>query len=161
MTHKITEKTLALVPKYGPYGEPQTLLIQEQSEVVLEGHPIKLIEESCLYFGSSMRGRIEAARHILGPNRKTPVLIDWKAQTIFFPTTAKEKAECVWINFKQMKTVQKKGDTVQVEFQTGQRISTDASAYSIERQRIKTLELAYEMQRRFQEERPMTFNKVQ
>ena len=109
MRHKITEETLALVPKYGPYGEPQTLLIQEQSEVVLEGHPIKLIEESCLYFGSSMRGRIEAARHILGPNRKTPVLIDWKAQTIFFPTTAKEKAECIWINFKQMKTVQKRG----------------------------------------------------
>ncbi|MGI1806323.1 competence protein ComK [Exiguobacterium sp. TDN 0502] len=150
MSYPITEETLALIPRYGQYGEPQTLVIREHSESILEGHPIKLIEESCLYFGSSMRGRIEAARHILGPNRKTPVLIDWQAQTIFFPTTAKEKAECVWINFKQMKAVQKKSGKVQVEFQTGQCIDTEASAYSIERQRIKTLELAYEMQRRFQ-----------
>ena len=120
MSYPVTEETLALIPQYGQYGEPQTLVIKEHSESILDGHPIKLIEESCLYFGSSMRGRIEAARHILGPNRKTPVLVDWQAQTIFFPTTAKEKAECIWINFKQMKTVQKKSGKVQVEFQTGQ-----------------------------------------
>ncbi|WP_114570497.1 competence protein ComK [Exiguobacterium flavidum] len=149
MPLKINAQTLALVPCYGKYGEPQTLVIKEGSETLEEGHPMKLIEETCLYYGSSMRGRIEAARHILGPHRKTPVLIDWEAQTIFFPTGAKEKAECIWINFKQMKSVQKNGKQVRVEFQTGQAVETDVSAYSIERQRIKTLELAYEMQRRF------------
>ncbi|TCI65846.1 competence protein ComK [Exiguobacterium sp. SH0S2] len=146
---QLTNDTRALVPVFNEYGEAETLVYQPDGVHRLKGSPIHLLESACLYYGSSIQGRIEAARHVLGPHRKTPVVMDWHADAVFFPTIAKESPDCAWINFQHVTGIKKSGNGTRIQFLTGESIQVPVSDHTVQRQKQRSIELSYAFQKRF------------
>lgn len=146
---QLTNDTRALIPVFNEYGEAETLVYQPDGVHRLKGAPIHLLESACLYYGSSIQGRIEAARHVLGPHRKTPVVMDWHADAIFFPTIAKESPDCAWINFQHVTSIKKHGTGTHIQFLTGESVQVKVSDHTVARQKQRSIELSYAFQKRF------------
>ena len=146
---QLTKETRALIPVFNEYGEAETLVYQSDGVKRLKGSPLHLLETACLYYGSSMQGRIEAARNVLGPHRKTPVIMDWHADTVFFPTIAKESPDCAWINFSQVYDAKSCDKGTRIHFHSGETIDVTVSYHTIYRQKQRSIELSYSFQKRF------------
>lgn len=146
---KLSNETRALIPVFNEYGEAETLVYQPEGVERLKGAPVDLLEAACLYYGSSIQGRIEAARHVLGPHRKTPVVMDWHADAVFFPTIAKESPDCSWINFQHVTSIKKDGTNTVIQFLTGESIRVPVSDHTVSRQKQRSIELSYAFQKRF------------
>jgi len=116
---QLTNETRALIPVFNEYGEAETLVYQSDGVRRLKGSPLHLLESACLYYGSSIQGRIEAARDVLGPHRKTPVIMDWHADAVFFPTIA------------------------------GESVEVPVSNHTVYKQKQRSIELSYSFQKRF------------
>lgn len=148
---KLTNETRALLPVFNEYGDPETLVYQPEGIVRVSGSPIHVLESACLYYGSSIQGRIEAARHVLGPHRKTPVVMDWHADAVFFPTIAKESPDCAWINFQHVTSIKRDATKTRIQFLTGESVLVDVSDHTVQRQKQRSIELSYAFQKRFHE----------
>lgn len=147
---QLTNETRALVPVFNEYGEAETLVYQADGVERMKGSPLYLLETACLYYGSSIQGRIEAARNVLGPHRKTPVIMDWYANAVFFPTIAKESPDCAWINFSHVDDAKKHDRGTRIRFRTGETLDVPVSYHTIYRQKQRSIELSYSFQKRFQ-----------
>lgn len=146
---QLSSETRALIPVFNEYGEPETLIYGVTEVNRVKGSPIELLEEACLYYGSSVQGRIEAAKGFLGPHRKTPVLMDWNADTVFFPTIAKESKECIWINFQHVLEVEPLKAGAKVYFTKGHSLELTVSKHTVLKQKQRSVELAFGMKKRF------------
>lgn len=146
---QLTNETRALIPVFNEYGEAETLVYQSDGVRRLKGSPLHLLESACLYYGSSIQGRIEAARDVLGPHRKTPVIMDWHADAVFFPTIAKESPDCAWINFSQVYDAEKSGKGSRIIFHTGESVEVPVSNHTVYKQKQRSIELSYSFQKRF------------
>ena len=146
---RLTNETRALIPVFNEFGEAETLVYQPEGVMRVKGSPIDLLEHACLYYGSSIQGRIEAARHVLGPHRKTPVVMDWHADAVFFPTIAKESPDCAWINFQHVTAIKKDGKETLIQFLTGESVKVHVSDHTVSRQKQRSIELSYAFQKRF------------
>lgn len=146
---KLTNETRALIPVFNEYGEAETLVYQSDGVQRLKGSPLHLLESACLYYGSSIQGRIEAARGVLGPHRKTPVIMDWHADTIFFPTIARESPDCAWINFSHVHKANKSGKGSKILFHSGETVDVPVSSHTVDKQKQRAIQLSYSFQKRF------------
>ena len=61
---------------------------------------MKIIENSCRYFGSSYNGRHIGTKNLTGINYKSPIIIEETKNIIFFPTTSPKQSDCSWISLK-------------------------------------------------------------
>ena len=102
MKYEISNGTLAIVP------EKEGSIVYEDDEQYNIGEtPFKIMEDSCMYFGSSYNGRKESAREILGAEYKVPILVEDSDNLIVFPTTSPLSSDCVWISLKRIKNFEK------------------------------------------------------
>ncbi|MCC5891936.1 MAG: competence protein ComK [Exiguobacterium sp.] len=146
---QLTNDTRALLPVFNEYGEAETLVYQPDGVHRMKGSPMHLLETACLYYGSSIQGRIEAARYVLGPHRKTPVVMDWHADAVFFPTIAKESPDCAWINFQHVTDIKRCKDGTRIQFLTGESVEVNVSDHTVSRQKQRSIEISYAFQKRF------------
>ena len=98
MKYEISKGTLAIVP-----NEKTTSLVYEDKERYLVNQtPFEIMEDSCLYFGSTYNGRKEGARSILGAEYKVPIIVDEADNLIVFPTTSPLSSDCIWISLNHL-----------------------------------------------------------
>lgn len=80
--------------------EHTTYVIREDGTVnTVHTKPVRLLEEACLVNGSSLSGRTESFRHLLGIRQKPAVLISEVSGEIWFPTLSMTQQDCVWIRY--------------------------------------------------------------
>ncbi len=46
--------------------------------------PMDIIEQSCLYYGASLRGRKDGSKHIIGTSHKAPIAVEPTNEIFFF-----------------------------------------------------------------------------
>ena len=145
MKYEISKGTLAIVP-----NEENSSLVYEDSErYIIDQTPYKIMESSCLYFGSSYTGRKEGAKNILGAEYKVPIIVDDTDNIIVFPTTSPLSQDCVWISLSHVKKYEKV-DTynTKIIFNNGKEIIVPVSYRSIENQVSRASRLDYVMRLR-------------
>ncbi len=60
-------------------------IIEKDENFIVNKSLSKILDESCKYFGSSLKGRIESSKYILKYDYKLPIIIDEYREIIIFP----------------------------------------------------------------------------
>ena len=131
MNYEISKGTLAIVP-----NEANSSLVYEDDErYLIHQTPFKIMEDSCMYFGSTYEGRKKGAKNILGAEYKVPIVVEDSDNLIVFPTTSPMSEECVWISLKRVKKIEKVDYyNTKIIFDNNKEIIVESSYRSVENQ---------------------------
>ena len=80
-SYEINKDTVALVPK----DENTTIVYELDNSFVINKPTLRIVEESCEYFGSSLEGRQIGTSSLVGFTHQVPVIVEETFDLIFFP----------------------------------------------------------------------------
>lgn len=142
--YEINEDTIAVIPiEYN-----KTKIIEKDNEYLIEKNAYSIMDESCNYYGSTYKGRLNAAKKILNCAYKLPILVEESQNIIFFPTKSSLEEDCCWINFNYIKFVEKKDNKSLIKFKNDKDLLLNISKLSIDNQIIRSTRLCYILQQR-------------
>ena len=130
MNYEINDETLAILP----YDNERARVIEINDEYIVEESPYEIMENSCKYFGSSLSGRVDGSKDILGSVYKIPVIVEESQKLIFFPTEALNSPTVGWISYKNIRNVEKIGRKSLVKFKDGQDVLINCPYFSMKNQ---------------------------
>ena len=128
-SYEINKNTVALIPK-----ENKTIVYEGDNSFVVNKSPLKIVEESCEYFGSSLEGRQTGTSALVGFTHKVPVIIEESFDLIFFPTLSPKNSECSWLAYSHIFKPDKFKDKTIIELKNGKKILVDVSTAIIDSQ---------------------------
>lgn len=128
-SYEIDKNTVALIPK-----ENKTIVYEVDNSFVVNKSPLKIVEESCEYFGSSLEGRQTGTSALVGFTHKVPVIIEESFDLIFFPTLSPKNRECSWLAYSHIFKPDKFKDKTIIELKNGKKILVDVSTAIIDSQ---------------------------
>lgn len=114
MNYEINDNTLAIISE-----KNGSKIIEYDDEYKVKETPYSIMENSCKYFGSTLDGRINGSKDILGSVYKVPIVVEESQKLIFFPTESLSSPEVSWISYKNIKNVEKHGKNSLVRFING------------------------------------------
>ncbi len=95
--YEINGFTMAIIP-VEMEGNLYSKVLEEEGEIYVSLPPIKIIEDSCNFYGSSFEGRKQGTKGISGYTHKPPIVIDPMNDIFFFPTASPTNDSCIWIS---------------------------------------------------------------
>jgi len=137
MNYEICEDTLAILPL--DIGKAR--VIETHGELIINKTPMEIIEESCLYFGSSYDGRHTATKYLLGISYKSPIIIEESRNIIFFPTNSPRQQDCCWISLKNIIDYKRRHNNSIIYFDNGKNIQLNISYGSLDNQVLRATRL--------------------
>ncbi|HPE14819.1 MAG TPA: competence protein ComK [Bacilli bacterium] len=135
--YEINEETLIIMP----ISDKKSKVIEKSDEHIIDLTPNKIMENSCSYFGSSLMGRQNGSKYILGSNYKIPIVVEESKDIIFFPTTSPSLDNCHWIAVNNIKDIIKKERKTIIVFDNDQEIVIDIPYLSIQNQILRATRL--------------------
>ncbi len=129
-SYEINKDTVALIPK----DDKKTIVYEVDNSFVVNKSPLKIMESSCEYFGSSLEGRQTGTSSLVGFTHKVPVIVEESFGLIFFPTLSPRNNECSWISYEHVFKPDKFKDKTIVELKNGKKILVDVSTAIIDNQ---------------------------
>lgn len=134
----VTRHTLAIIP----IEENKTEVIEDYNIKIIHDSSLNIIDESCKFYGSSLKGRAEGTNYLIGIRYKCPILVSEKDLLIFFPTTSAKKSDCSWINYNEIMAYQSiNDDCVQIFFKNGKKLDLVVTNYIFTTQLLKSSRL--------------------
>lgn len=133
----INNKTIAIIG----VDSRNSKVIEDNGEIIVNENCFEIIENSCLYYGSSYNGRLEASSKIIKCSYKMPIIIDNSNNLVFFPTMGPYLDLCIWINIDKIYNIDIKNNILKINFKNNSFISTNMSLYSLENQMLKSYNL--------------------
>lgn len=154
----VSRYTMAVLPLHFP-DHRYSKVIEEDGEYVVKLKPIDIIARSCHYYGSSLNGRKEGTKKIIGITHKPPIAIEPQNEIYVFPTTSPSDARCVWISHMHvLKYEPSRGDTTTVYFTNEKSLCLDISYHSFVNQLYRTAQLRTKLSERMEaRERKMQY----
>ena len=135
--YEINEETLAIVP----INENCSQVYELHQSFLVDKNVHNTIEDSCLYFGSTLEGRKKGTESLIGVSYKTPIIIEETQELIFFPTSSSRNLTCAWISLKHIKTYYRERNSIVIEFSNKQKISLNVSYGIINNQVLRATRL--------------------
>ena len=142
--YEINSSTLAVLP----VDETISKVLEEETEYIVNQPTMKIIDDSCKFFGSSFRGRSEGTKSLIGGNYKLPVVIEESRDIIFFPTASPRLRECAWISLNNLVDYQKNKQHSLVKFKNGSTLNVEISIFSLENQVLRASRLENVLRKR-------------
>ncbi|MDF2536185.1 MAG: Competence transcription factor [Bacillales bacterium] len=140
--YEIHQDTIALLPHFFNNGEIGTLVLESDGCVYIRQEPLKIIDSSCQYYGSSYRGRKEGTRTVIQITHKAPIAISSSNGIYFFPTMSPTLKDCIWISQAHVLKSDKVDITrTNVTFTNGSTYIIDISRNSFENQFLRATKL--------------------
>ncbi len=136
-TYEITRNTLAVIP----INSSKCQIIETDNTFVINKSSIKIIDDSCKFFGSSLSGRHEGTKNLIGVNYKSPIIIEETSEMIFFPTNSPRIADCAWISLNNIEDYGQKNGKTQICFKNGRTLDVNVSFASFENQVLRSTRL--------------------
>lgn len=109
-SYEINNDTLVLIP----FGKGKTKVYEGDKEFVIKKSSLRIIEDSCLFFGSSYEGRKSGTKSLLGIDMKVPIVIEDVRNTIFFPVSSCVRENSIWISYQNLLKYSKFNDLVTI-----------------------------------------------
>lgn len=129
--YEFSRGTLAIVPN----DEESSLVLEDNDKYIVQNKPFQIMEDSCIYFGSSYKGRKEGSKAILGAEYKVPIVVEDTSNLIAFPTTSPYASDCCWISLKRVYNIYKVDNyNTKIVFDNGEEITVPCSFRSVENQ---------------------------
>lgn len=115
-------------------------IIEMDREVIVNKNSFSVIEESCLYYGASYQGRVDAANILISNSYKVPIVVENINNLVFFPTISPNSSLCMWISIDMVfnNIVDKDTNSCRIIFKNNKEITTNLSKYSMENQMLKS-----------------------
>ena len=129
-SYEINKDTVALVPK----DENTTIVYEVDNSFVINKPTLKIVEESCEYFGSSLEGRQIGTSKLVGFTHKVPVIVEESFDLIFFPTLSPKNDNCAWLAYDHIYRPDKFQDKTIIELKNGRKIIINVSTPVIHNQ---------------------------
>lgn len=135
--YEINEETYAVISS--DIGKTQ--IIEKNNDYIINNDAYKVMDESCKYYGSSYKGRLEAAKILLDCSYKLPILVEESSVLIFFPIKSSLLDDCCWINVNSIYNIEKIDNKSQITFKNGKKMIFDISKLSLENQIYRSTKL--------------------
>ncbi len=134
--YEINCKTMALVP-----CENKTVVYEEDDSFTVDQSIKQIMEDSCLYYGSTLSGRKKCASKILNSTYKTPIVVEESSNLIFFPTASPRLDSCIWIALNKISNYYKVNDGLLVRFKGNKSLKINKSYHIIDTQVLRATRL--------------------
>lgn len=137
MNYEINNETLAIIP----LDEHKSKVIEVNDEYVIPNSVSNIMENSCNYFGSSLKGRLEGTKSMLGSIYKAPIVVEESRNIIFFPTMSPELLSNSWISLNHILKYEKSMLGTVIYFPNNKKINVNVPYLSIENQILRSSRL--------------------
>ncbi|HHX16770.1 MAG TPA: competence protein [Mollicutes bacterium] len=136
-TYEISDETLAIIPIENYCSK----VIEKDNTLIVKKTPMKIIEDSCSFFGSSYFGRANGTKRLIGVSHKAPVIIEESKEIIFFPTSSPRLYECCWVSLKNIEKYKKQEKNAVILFKNGFTLELSISYGSLDNQILRASRL--------------------
>ena len=120
----------------------KTKIIENNKIFLINKKVIEIIENSCLYYGSSLYGRIKGSNNIIGKYYKPPIIISENKNIIAFPIRSYKDNDCSWILLSSINNYSNYNDNkTTITLKNNQKIILDISLRSFEKQILRSTKL--------------------
>lgn len=134
--YEINNDTLALISL-----EDKTKVFEKNNIFVVDKSVNKIMEDSCMYFGSSLSGRQKGTERLIGTSYKAPIIVEETNNIIFFPTCSPRLKTCNWISLNNLERYYSKNNKIVIEFMNNQKIMLNLSYGVINNQILRASRL--------------------
>ncbi len=125
---RISGKTLIIY-----YNNFNTVMINTDGKIIINGNFIRsILNKSCIFYGSSLNGRLKGSKDLLKCRYKLPIIISESNRLIFFPVN-----KYFWINFNMIESFEKKENHTIITFKNGYKRSIFVSYRVVNNQMLK------------------------
>ena len=125
---RISGKTLIIC-----YDNFNTVMINTDGKIIINGNFIRsILNKSCIFYGSSLNGRLKGSKDLLKCRYKLPIIISESNRLIFFPVN-----KYFWINFNMIESFEKKENHTIITFKNGYKRSIFVSYRVVNNQMLK------------------------
>lgn len=110
-----------------------TVMINTVGKIIINGNFIRsILNKSCIFYGSSLNGRLKGSKDLLKCRYKLPIIISESNRLIFFPVN-----KYFWINFNMIESFEKKENHTIITFKNGYKRSIFVSYRVVNNQMLK------------------------
>ena len=102
---------------------------------------LELINRSCNYYGSSLKGRIEATNYLLNIHYKSPIIVSEHSEIILFPISNLKDNNGIWFCYKYVDKYYNNDEQVIIKLKNHTEISVNVSEKIISNQILKSARL--------------------
>jgi len=135
--YEINDDTLAIIP----IDEYRSKVIEKTRAFIVEQPPMRIIDKSCRYFGSSYQGRFLGTKNLIGISHKAPIIIEETREIIFFPTNSPRQYNCAWISLKNLQNYKRNKSYSTAIFSSGHLVDLDISYGMLDNQVLRATRL--------------------
>lgn len=135
--YEINDETFAILP----IDEYKSKVIEKENTFIVNQPPMRIIEDSCRFFGSSYSGRFTGTKNLIGVSHKAPIIIEETKEIIFFPTNSPRIYDCGWISLKNLLNYKRKRNSTTIIFNNGHLLELDISYGTIDNQVLRAARL--------------------
>lgn len=136
-SYEINKDTCAILN----LSEDVSKIIESKNEYLLPKRTFEVMEDSCVYYGSSYEGRLKGTKMILGCNYKLPIIVEETNDIIFFPTSGTNTDKCSWISLNNVINYEDYKGYTKVTFLGGKSAIIKISPNSFETQLLRATRL--------------------
>lgn len=118
------------------------LIYTKDKKIVINKFPTDIIKSSCLYYGSTLDGRMKFTKEVLGVTYKCPIVVSETDNLIMFPTSCYADKNCSWICFNQILNYYMLDKyKIKLVFKNKQEILIDLPIGTLEKQMLRSSRL--------------------
>ncbi len=144
--YEINDKTVALYAMNN-----KTRVYELDDNFVVNKAASTIMEESCLYHGSSLNGRKKGTEALIGPVYRAPIIVSESKDIIFFPTSSPRNKDCTWLRFDEVDKFYYKGNKLIIEFKNGECLPLNTTYGVIDNQILRAARLESILRKRKKE----------
>lgn len=144
MMYEIDLSTLMLIG----IDDCSTLVITTEKEFIVQENAKKIIDNSCKFFGSSLKECTNSTKRIVNIRSKVPIIIEQSRNIIFFPLKSSREKNNIWISFNNLIKYEKKDNKTVLYFKENIVKKIEFSYYIVDNQVTRSLILDYEVKKR-------------
>ena len=125
-----------------PCGGKRSRVYEYDEVFIVNRDAISIINDSCLYFGSSLAGRRDGTKALMNCEIKVPIIIEDSQNLIFFPTSSYRNSNNVWISYNNLLKYSKNSmNGTLLFFKQDNKIAIDVRYNIIDNQIIRCIKL--------------------
>ncbi len=143
-SYEINYDTLAIIP----INTRISKVIEKDKNYIVNKKSTEIIDDSCRYFGSTLSGRHEATKNLIGVSYKSPIIIEETRNIIFFPTSSPRFNNCYWIALNNIKSSEKLDNFCQIIFNNNIELELNISYESLQNQILRATLLESTLKKR-------------
>lgn len=136
-SYEVNTSTLAVIA----ISENLSRIIEKENDFLINKSTLEIIEDSCLYFGSTFDGRCAGTKKLLGYSYKLPIIIEESKSLIFFPTASPRFNKCSWLSLHNVDKFLPLSKGSRVLFKNGAFFDLEYSYDSLENQLMRATRL--------------------